>query len=248
MKTLIVCFNNIFIYIYKYLLSVFYIAFLADTEKDLEADDEKSDDNNIEGYNSSTVEDETTKNKNLRIAVKNWALKFNINHSALKILFEIINNRFDSNLLPQDPRTLMETPKSVEIVPCGEGKYWHNGLKFCLENVFSNIHNPINISLNVNLDGLPIFKSAKDEFWPILANIHEFPEQKPMVIGIYSGETKPSDLDAYLMPFVNELQIILDEGICVNSHKISVKIRCFICDSPARAFIKGESASHTHYV
>lgn len=154
-------------------------------------------------------------------------------------LFKIINGRFDNDVLPQDPRTLMETPQAIKIIPVGHGEYWHNGLRFCLQNLFSKIEKPITISLNINLDGLPIFKSAKDEFWPILVNIAELPTQKPMVIGIYSGKSKPSDLHSYLMPFVEELKTILVDGIRVNGHEISIKIRCFICDSPARAFIKG---------
>lgn len=59
-----------------------------------------------------------------------------------------------------------------------------------------------------------------------------------MIIGIYSGKTKPTDLNAFLTPFVNELDI-MECGLPINGHKINVKLRCFICDSPARAFVKG---------
>lgn len=89
------------------------------------------------------------------------------------------------------------------------------------------------------MDGLPIYKSSKDEFWPILFNIFEMPEIKPMVIGIYCGKHKPVDLTEFLSPFVEEMKTVLENGIDINQHNISVKIRCFICDSPARAFIKG---------
>ncbi|XP_044744771.1 uncharacterized protein LOC123306715 [Coccinella septempunctata] len=98
---------------------------------------------------------------------------------------------------------------------------------------------PDTILLNVNMDGLPIYKSSKVEFFPILFNIHELPSVKPMIIGIYCGQEKLSDLSAFLLPFVKEAKIIFSEGLIVNETKISVKLRCFVCDSPARAFIKG---------
>lgn len=93
------------------------------------------------------------------------------------------------------------------------------------------------------MDGLPIYKSSREEFWPILFNIFEMPNVAPMVAGIYSGKSKPLNLDGFLMPMVNELKPILQEGIIINDHKITVKIRCFIADSPARAFIKGTHMS-----
>lgn len=99
---------------------------------------------------------------------------------------------------------------------------------------------PKNISCNINLDGLPIYKSSRYEFWPILFNIYEFPKLKPMIIGIYCGKGKPSDLTAYLQPFVEEAKVLIRDGLLINNTKISLTLRCFICDSPARAFIKGK--------
>lgn len=66
------------------------------------------------------------------------------------------------------------------------------------------------------------------------------PELKPMPIGIFLGKTKPTDINEYLTPFVNEAIPLLQNGFSVNGHIISIKIRCFICDSPARAFVKGK--------
>lgn len=75
------------------------------------------------------------------------------------------------------------------------------------------------------MDGLPIYNSSKDEFWPILFNIYEMPEVKPMVIGVYWGKGKPSDLNAFLKHFVDEMAEIMKTGITVNNRKFNVKIR-----------------------
>lgn len=60
-----------------------------------------------------------------------------------------------------------------------------------------------------------------------------------MVITVWCGEGKPTYLNDFLGHFVNELNEVLENGISVNEHLITVFCKCFICDSPARAFIKG---------
>lgn len=60
-----------------------------------------------------------------------------------------------------------------------------------------------------------------------------------MTIAIFLGTSKPDSLEEFLRPFVNEITDVLNHGFFVNGHKITVRLRCFICDSPARAFIKG---------
>lgn len=65
------------------------------------------------------------------------------------------------------------------------------------------------------------------------------PNIKPFVIAIWSGTSKPNNLDEFLRPLVNELNAQYHTGIMINSFRIDVKCKSFICDSPARAFIKG---------
>lgn len=59
-----------------------------------------------------------------------------------------------------------------------------------------------------------------------------------MVIAIWCGESKPI-LNEFLRPFVDELNELLRHGVMINGFQIKVFVRCFICDSPARAHIKG---------
>lgn len=77
-----------------------------------------------------------------------------------------------SHELPKDYRTLLRTPKIVEIKPAGGGKYWYNGIERNLRLIFSNLEKDISISLKFNMDGLPLFKSSKVTFWPILSTVH----------------------------------------------------------------------------
>lgn len=60
-----------------------------------------------------------------------------------------------------------------------------------------------------------------------------------MAVGIFYGYSKPTNVVPYLSPFIDEIIPILKNGLVINGVKLIVRIRCFICDSPARAFIKG---------
>lgn len=61
----------------------------------------------------------------------------------------------------------------------------------------------------------------------------------PMTIAVWCGTTKPTVLNDYLGPFVRELNHLLVNPVSIINHTIIVRIRCFICDTPARAYMKG---------
>ncbi|EAT39723.1 AAEL008504-PA [Aedes aegypti] len=133
----------------------------------------------------------------------------------------------------------MRTPRNVDIRPMGGGgQYWHQGLEPCLRRIFRDIRTDTSISININIDGLPIYKSTTKNFWPILCNIYEIPSIAPIVVGIFYGYGKPKDVNAFLNPFIDELLPILESGIIIHGHRLSIHIRCFVCDTPARSFIK----------
>lgn len=73
----------------------------------------------------------------------------------------------------------------------------------------------------------------------ILILILELPHIEPIVVSIWCGNGKPTELNEFLDPFVEELIEILENRIHINNYKLTVCIRCFICDTPARAYIKG---------
>ncbi|XP_063931836.1 uncharacterized protein LOC135143826 [Zophobas morio] len=60
----------------------------------------------------------------------------------------------------------------------------------------------------------------------------------PFIIGIFCGTSKPKPLPNYLSDFVTELKELLVNGFEYNNRKYAVEIHSFVCDSPAKAFIK----------
>ncbi|EAT45714.1 AAEL003021-PA [Aedes aegypti] len=94
------------------------------------------------------------------------------------------------------------------------------------------------VSINVNVDGLPIYNSTTKNFWPILCNIYEYPSIAPFTVGIYYGNGKPKDINQFMSPFIEELVNLLRLGVTINGYQLNLRIRCFICDTPARSFVK----------
>ena len=95
------------------------------------------------------------------------------------------------------------------------------------------------LNLQFNIDGLPLYRSSCKEFWPILGKLHSRSDfNKAFVVSVWCGQGKPSSIELYLKSFVEELNNLLVNRIDIAGKHFNIKIICFICDRPARAFIK----------
>lgn len=112
----------------------------------------------------------TNETPQIKSQLQNWAIEHRISKRALNSLLPILQSNGVSSL-PKNYRTLQETPVDIEIVCAAGGQLWHNGLRNCITNIFSTISRDLTIYLKFNVDGLPIYKSSKITFWPILASI-----------------------------------------------------------------------------
>lgn len=189
--------------------------------------------------------------------LRRWALKYNIAKHAISDLLKILIS-LGIFWLPKDSRTLLSTPRYIEMVKLTNGQFWYNGIEKNLRMIYANLSSDLTVDLCFNVDGLPLFNSSKNQFWPILASIFgkfifkfkrvqhfiyiiyilDFPQIRPFVIAIWCGEGK-AVLNEYLAQFVAELKSLLTTGIVINNNMLHIKIKAFICDTPARAYIKG---------
>lgn len=102
--------------------------------------------------------------------LRSWAVTHRIKHVAINSLLKILC-KSGLSLLPKDCRTLLKTPQTVDIKPLGNGSIWYYTIRKCLEHTFSNTNRDLEITLNFNFDGMPLFNSSQQEFWPMLASI-----------------------------------------------------------------------------
>ncbi|XP_065672191.1 uncharacterized protein LOC136090015 [Hydra vulgaris] len=104
-----------------------------------------------------------------------------------------------------------------------------------------SIKTVVKLDIIENIDGALIYNSEKTSIWPILITINR---KGPYAVTIWYGQGKPTSLDEYLHDFILEMK-----GLQSNGYKqLFVAIKAFICDAPARAFVKciiGHSGYHS---
>ncbi|CAI5682040.1 unnamed protein product [Oreochromis niloticus] len=179
-----------------------------------------------------------------------WAAEYNVSHNALSALLKILRQKGLD--VPLDARTLMSTARKCNVINVAGGSYYHFGLKNSIAAALELLDFDLkkltnNLTLRINVDGLPLFRSNNVSLWPILGGIKEIPNCDVFVIGLYSGTTKPSNVQEYLNDFVQDVRAIIQDGVQYNGVHFSVAAPdAFICDAPARAFLKCVKG-HTGY-
>lgn len=168
-------------------------------------------------------------------SLKLWSLRYNIKNKALSDLLKLLKDNGHPEL-PKDARTLKDTPRKIVSKEVSPGRYWHFGVHRIIEIMKSKgIHYPKELTLNVNIDGLPLYKSSKGVFWPILGKFSEIKSMKPFVIGLYFHiSKKPDSSRLFLDDFINEMKGFSNATIC----NTKINPGFFIMDAPACAFIK----------
>lgn len=171
---------------------------------------------NVEESESTDIVDINVEDHNFedtfRDKLSKWAINNQIKRSALNSLLILLREYSDGNDLPLDGRTLVGTPRDSNVVVHGENnKYWHYGLKRAISDVlYCRQTVADNYSIDVNIDGLPLFRSSSSSFWPILIQLHELRSStSPSIVGIYCGKSEYTYInDSYVFPYVTSLQVL----------------------------------------
>ena len=172
-----------------------------------------------------------------------WAVKYNITLTALAALLCILRPHFC--FLPADPRTLLKTPTDycVTLMSNG-GQYCYMGIAKGLNNLLQVCNSALydsfqTLRLQFNVDGLPLFKSSGIQLWPILCMVKNLKISDPFVIALYCGKEKPGNAAEFMKDFIADMNNLLSNGFIFAGKKFVVEIHSFVCDAPARSFLKG---------
>uniref|UniRef100_A0A182N9Y1 Uncharacterized protein n=1 Tax=Anopheles dirus TaxID=7168 RepID=A0A182N9Y1_9DIPT len=125
-------------------------------------------------------------------------------------------------VLPTDARTLLHTNrKKPNLTVAGRGKFWYRGIRQSLtENLRFVAVTCSTLTLNVFADGFSLHNDKRMQCWPIMINVIELPNVRPITVGIFCGYSKPPDINTFITPFVDEMNDLMDEGIMLNGmHK-----------------------------
>lgn len=166
-----------------------------------------------------------------------WFIKYNIPHVAASELLNNLNTFFPH--LPIDSRSLLHTSRTLTIHSIEPGNYYHFGFKNCILKLISCSRYELTTSIIevfINIDGLPLSKSSGSQLYPILCRLSN--NNSVGVIGIYHGYEKPKDANSFLKMFADEAVEIVQTGIMFKENIYKVEIRGFICDVPAKSYVK----------
>lgn len=141
--------------------------------------------------------------------------------------------------VPKDSRTLLKTPRQIQTEDKCGGQYVYLGIECSVVKIIARnikfLESSNSVDLLVNIDGVPLFKSSNTQLWPIICRFSDF---DPFVVAVFCGVHKPNSVEDFLEDFLAEYTELQRKQITVNGHKIHVHIKAFVCDAPARAFLK----------
>lgn len=204
---------------------------------------------------SSASTHEHSSNTNFSASLAQWVTHNNITLSSTSKLLKLlksVTSLNDLHDLPSDARTILKTPAlNKNIIPMDNvGSFVHFGLAEGLKRSLKKYYIeklPLSIKVDFNVDGLPIAKSSGSQFWPILCSIVDRTAYtEPFIVSLFHGYHKPQNLTDFLQNFVIEGKDIFTKGIEINDIHIEVKLRCIICDAPAKSMVSGIKG-HTGY-
>lgn len=171
--------------------------------------------------------------------IANFVTKYSVSMAATSELLQIFKQSGVKGL-PNDRRALLKTQRGIPgIVNICGGSFKYFGLETCLLEFLQS--NPTYVPpdntllLCLNVDGLPLYKSSSDQLWPLLCQISQ---ECPFIIALYYGNKKPDSINDYLAEFIEEYLRLNQQGLGYNGNRYNVKLLCWICDAPARSFLK----------
>lgn len=121
------------------------------------------------------------------------------------------------------------------------GYYIYLGIEKALSNIIDpTVYTEPLINILINIDGMDPFNKSKEVTWSILGKVYnEKYKSSPFIIALFSGKSKPASGEEYLKDLVLEVNELNKKGITIKETTYQVKIIGFVCDTTARAFIKG---------
>ncbi|KAJ8681004.1 hypothetical protein QAD02_016791 [Eretmocerus hayati] len=170
-----------------------------------------------------------------------WVSQNRIKMSATNGLLKLFRRHphGEYGCLPVDSRTLMKTPKNVEVVPLGAGEFTHYGLeKAIIEQLKAvGFFDFLTIYIDLFVDGIPIFKSRNLGLVALLGKIVHPLFGQPFLISGYYGKEKAPNVHDFMASFQIEYSQLEVDGFTFEGHRYIVKVRLVTSDTVARNWI-----------
>lgn len=212
------------------------------------SDQNESDNEQIQDVEFDSKQDEVSEIPQLR----EWIKKKNIHLDAVDELLVILRQRLLPTL-PKCGKTFLKTADAkynlIQMEDSNQemGEFVYFGIATALQDCVNvDLHEDKILQLLFNIDGITMTKSGINDMWVILGKVFFDPDvYEVFPIAIFYGKTKPN-LEQFLEAFVNENNKFLKEGIKISNIHFEYQIKAFICDTPARAYLKNIMGHKSH--
>ena len=150
------------------------------------------DDSDSECDSSDDVCDEVEASVHVDLcdSLRTWAVSFGITLIALSALLCILRKYHPT--LPKDGRTLMKTARAIQIEQKAGGSFYHfgllTGIKILIDRLHDRFPQKSALNLQLNVDGLPLYKSSLMQFWPVLGLLRLFGRNFIFVVTLFFAE------------------------------------------------------------
>lgn len=120
------------------------------------------------------------------------------------------------------------------------GYYVYFGIVENLKRIISpTVYNKTVIKLLINIDGIPVFNHSNQQLWHILMLVFDPDyESTPFMVAAFCGKSKPNSVNKFLKECITEIKELVKDGINIEKVHFTVEILGFVCDTPARSFLK----------
>lgn len=95
--------------------------------------------------------------------------------------------------MPLSYKTLLATPKHLDVIELENNtQMWYKSIRANLDsmNLREYLQRFNKITIDMNVDGLPLSKSSKQKFWPILGKLVGS-KNEPFIIAVHHGNSDP---------------------------------------------------------
>ncbi|BHF82410.1 hypothetical protein SprV_0802554800 [Sparganum proliferum] len=192
---------------------------------------------------------DTVEGRCLTTDLREFCLRAKLSLTTAKDLFQVLWHYHPE--LPNDPKTLLQTPRTCVSKSLKRGKYVHLGLERGLldELRLRTLTGIPEVHVQLHIDGMKVFKASAECLWPILARINHPVVGQPFVVGVFCGFGNPESLEDFLDDCVSELKGLLTTGLRDPRTESVIKVNLLnvICDTPARCYVRQVKAHNGYY-
>lgn len=171
-------------------------------------------------------------------------IRSDMSHAQINAVLQVVRTHPCLSTLPKDSRTLLKTPRTAHpTLNIAGGEYLHLGFETGILSILQQTSPELipldTLMVDFSTDGATLDGQGKIQMWPIQIRIANIRGSKPEIVGVWRGSSKPSNAQELFQYFVNEVQDVLNRAVVFRNQLKVIKLRCFIADSPARAFVLG---------